>query len=70
MDQFMVDVSDIDDVIQEDIVTLIGRDGDQNITVEEVAEMVHSFNYEFICNVGKRIPRIYYRKGKITEIRE
>jgi alanine racemase len=70
MDQFMVDVSDIENIKQDDIVTLIGRDGEQNITVEEVASMAYSFNYELICNIGKRIPRIYYQNGKITEIRE
>lgn len=70
MDQFMVDVTEIENVKQDDIVTLIGRDGNQSITVEEVADMAYSFNYEFICNIGKRIPRIYFRNGQITEIRE
>lgn len=70
MDQFMVDVTEIDNVNQGDMVTLIGKDGNEFISVEEVAEMAYSFNYEFICNVGKRIPRIYYQQGKIIEIRE
>ncbi|MFU0826848.1 MAG: Alanine racemase [Lachnoclostridium sp.] len=70
MDQFMVDVTDIANVNQGDSVTLIGKDGDEFISVEEVAEMAYSFNYEFICNIGKRIPRIYYKQGKIVDIRD
>lgn len=70
MDQFMVDVSDINNVKQGDTVTLLGNDGELTITVEELAAMAYSFNYEFICNVGKRIPRIYFQKGKIIDIKE
>lgn len=70
MDQFMVDVTGIDNVNQGDTVTLIGKDGNECITVEEVAELAYSFNYELICNIGKRIPRIYYSQGKITEVKE
>jgi alanine racemase len=68
MDQFMVDVTGIPGVEQGDAVTLIGRDKDEFISVEEVADMSYSFNYEFICNVGKRIPRIYYRNNKLWNI--
>lgn len=68
MDQFMVDVTNIPDVCQGDTVTLIGRDKEEFISVEEVANMSYSFNYEFICNVGKRIPRIYYRNNKVWNI--
>ena len=59
MDQFMVDVSEIDDVKVEDEVTLIGRDGDEVISVEEAAGLAGTFNYEFVCGIGKRVPRIY-----------
>jgi alanine racemase len=69
MDQFMIDVTEILEVKQEDIVTLVGRDGDQFIPVEEPAELAGSFNYEFVCNVGKRIPRVYYQNGKPVSIR-
>lgn len=68
MDQFMVDVTNIPEVCQGDTVTLIGRDKEEFISVEEVADMSYSFNYEFICNVGKRIPRIYYRNNKVWNI--
>ena len=59
MDQFMVDVSGLDEIEVEDVVTLIGRDGGEFISVEEVAELAGSFNYEFVCDIGKRVPRIY-----------
>lgn len=69
MDQFMVDVTHINNVKQGDSVTLIGRDGDQFISVEEVGALVNSFNYEIICNIGKRIPRIYSYQNKTYELK-
>ncbi|MFG6395100.1 MAG: alanine racemase [Lachnospiraceae bacterium] len=66
MDQFMVDVTDIGGVHEGDIVTLAGHDGDGYISIEELAEMSYSFNYEFVCDIGKRVPRVYYRNGKIA----
>ena len=59
MDQIMVDVSHIDDVRVEDVVTLFGRDGDNCIPVEEPAELSASFNYEFVCSLSRRVTRIY-----------
>nr|MBP3598343.1 alanine racemase [Eubacterium sp.] len=59
MDQFMVDVTDIADVQIGDVVTLIGKDGDSFITVEEVAALSHSFNYEYVCGISPRVPRKY-----------
>jgi alanine racemase len=59
MDQFMVDVTGIDDVKQGDTVTLLGRDQEAYISVEELAKWSHSFPYELVCTVGKRIPRVY-----------
>jgi alanine racemase len=59
MDQFMVDVSHINDVKQGDLVTLLGRDETAYISAEELAEWSHSFAYELLCTVGKRIPRVY-----------
>lgn len=70
MDQFMIDVSDIPGVAQGDVVTLIGRDGSEEITVEEIGCLSYSFNYEVVCNVGKRIPRIYYKNGKPFLVRK
>lgn len=70
MDQFMVDVTDIENVQIGDSVTLFGKDGDSCITIEEISAMAHSFNYEFVCDIGKRIPRVYYRHGKIIETKD
>lgn len=68
MDQMMVDVTDINDVKQGDVVTIIGTDGNERITVEELANNSGSFNYEFVCNVNKRVPRVYIKNGKVREI--
>ncbi|MDD7402345.1 MAG: alanine racemase [Butyribacter sp.] len=64
MDQFMVDVTDINQVEEGDIVTLFGKDGEEQISIEEISEMAYSFNYEFVCDVGKRVPRVFLRDGK------
>ena len=53
MDQFMVDVTDIEGVSVMDEVTLVGHDGNKMLTVEEVANEAGSFNYEFVCGIGK-----------------
>lgn len=70
MDQFMVDVTGIPDVAIGDMATLVGKEGDVTITVEELAEMVGSFNYEFVCDISKRVPRLYHRQGKEFEFEE
>ena len=59
MDQFMVDVTHIPNVKQGDEVVLVGSQGDRRISVEEVADLAGSFNYEFVCGINKRVPRIY-----------
>ena len=59
MDQFMVDVTDIDGVMLEDTVTLFGRDGENEITVDELSDLCGRFNYEFVCDINKRVKRIY-----------
>lgn len=59
MDQFMVDVTKIKDVKQGDTVTLLGRDQKSYISVEELSAWSHSFPYELVCTIGKRIPRVY-----------
>lgn len=59
MDQMMVDVSHIPDVQVEDIVTLVGQDGENRISIEELGELSGSFNYEMVCDVSARVARIY-----------
>lgn len=59
MDQLMLDVTDIkEDINVGDIVTLIGSDGGENITMEELGELSGRFNYELACDLGKRIARV------------
>ena len=64
MDQFMIDVTDIPDVGRGCEVTLVGRDGDDCLSMEEVSEKAYSFNYELPCRSSRRVPRIYYKNGK------
>lgn len=59
MDQMMVDVSGIKGVKRGDVVTLIGTDGDETITMECFGELSDRFNYEAACDIGKRVPRVY-----------
>ncbi|RGZ00720.1 alanine racemase [Clostridium sp. AM58-1XD] len=70
MDQMMADVSAIEDVKEGDCVTLIGKDGNEEITVEELAELSGGFHYEILCTVGKRIPRVYYTDGKPVDAKD
>lgn len=67
MDQFMVDVSHLPDVQIADEVTLVGTDGNETITVEDVSDMESRFNYEFCCLITPRVPRIYIKDGKVIE---
>lgn len=66
MDQFMVDVSAIPEAAEEDEVTLIGKDGAEEITMEELGALSGRFNYELACDLGKRIPRIYLKEGRVV----
>ncbi len=66
MDQFMVDVSAIPGVTEGDEVTLIGADGREEITMEELGALSGRFNYELACDLGKRIPRVYLKDGEIV----
>ncbi|MEQ2541621.1 alanine racemase [Lachnospiraceae bacterium CLA-AA-H183] len=70
MDQFMVDISEIPEAMDGDKVTLLGMDGTERITAEELGELSGRFNYEFVCDLGKRIPRVYLQHGEITEVRD
>ena len=66
MDQLMVDVTHIPGVELNDRVTLVGTDGDETITMEEISAVADSFNYEFVCGISRRVPRFYYMDGKIV----
>ena len=64
MDQLMVDVTDIPNVQPEDPVVLVGKDGDEKITMEQISAEAYSFNYEFVCGISRRVPRIYCKSGR------
>ncbi len=66
MDQFMADVTDIPGVCADDPVTLIGCDGGERITVEELARTGGGFHYEIVCDIGRRVPRVYVRDGRVV----
>lgn len=67
MDQMMVDVTDIPDVQLNDTVTLVGTDGDETITMEQIAQCAGSFHYEMSCGISRRVPRFYYRDGRVIQ---
>ena len=66
MDQLMVDVTHIPETRLEDTVILIGKSGDAQITVEQIAAAADSFNYELVCGISRRVPRIYVSGGQVV----
>ena len=58
MDQMMVDVTDIPDAREGSLVTLIGKDAGESITMEQLGDLSGRFNYELACNINRRVPRI------------
>lgn len=64
MDQLMLDVTDIPDIQEGDTVTIVGTDGENTLSFDEMAEIGNTVNYEKICIIGKRVSRIYTRGGK------
>lgn len=70
MDQFMVDVTGIPGAALGDEAVLVGESGQERITMEQVGELSGRFHYEFACDLGKRIPRVYLRNGELVETRD
>lgn len=68
MDQLMADVTGVSGAAMGDRVTLIGRDGDEEITADEVARWEDTINYEVVCALSKRVPRVYLKGGKVESI--
>ena len=67
MDQFMVDVTGLG-VNRGDEVILMGSDGENSITAEEIGDLSGRFNYELVCDINKRVPRVYIKNGKIIAV--
>ena len=70
MDQLMVDITEIPQAYEGCLVTLIGRDGAEEITMEELGDISGRFNYELACDLGKRIPRVYCKGGEILSTKD
>jgi len=68
MDQFMVDVTHIPETVSHDTVTLIGRDGDEQITADDVAALAGTIGYEITCGITSRVPRAVYQDGELKGI--
>lgn len=65
MDQFMIDVSDVPDVKEGDLVTLIGKNVEEEITVDFLGELSGRFHYELVCDLNQRLPRVYIKNNKV-----
>lgn len=68
MDQLMLDVTDIDDVKIGDEVTVFGKSGEAELSVDEVAAAADTINYELVCILGKRVPRVFLKDGKVLSV--
>ena len=68
MDQMVIDITEIDNAAYGDIVTLIGKDGENEITFSEIADILSTINYEIMCNVGKRVVKAYLEGDKLIEV--
>lgn len=68
MDQCMIDVTNANNINIGDEVILFGSDGENVISIEEIADIMGTINYEILCVIGKRIPRVYLRDGKIADV--
>ncbi|CAM2883168.1 alanine racemase [Hathewaya histolytica] len=69
MDQCMIDVTHIKDIKVGEEVILIGESGNNKITAEEIGELIGTMSYEILCILGKRVPRVYIKEGKVVQIR-
>lgn len=70
MDQFMADVTNVPDVKTGDEVTLVGTDGSETISMEDISDGDARFNYETVCLINKRVPRVYVKNGEIIKIED
>ncbi|MBI2303510.1 MAG: alanine racemase [Chloroflexi bacterium] len=68
MDQCVVDVTHIPDVSLNDPVVVIGRQGEAEITADEVASLAGTISYEILCGISARVPRVYLRGGRVVRV--
>lgn len=63
MDMCMIDITDMPEVRVGDTVTVVGRDGGEEITWDDWADFLGTISYELVCGISKRVPRLYFRDG-------
>ncbi len=68
MDQFMIDVTKVPEAQVGDVVTLFGRDGSDEITADNVADLIGTIGYEVTCLITPRVPRVYIEDGQVVGI--
>jgi alanine racemase len=68
MDQCMVDITEIDGVNIEDEVVLMGKMGNEEISADDIAKLIGTINYEVVCMVDKRVPRVYIKNGNVVKV--
>ena len=67
MDQAMIDVTGIEELNQNDVITIFGDPHDGYISMKEVADQMNTIHYETACLIGRRVPRVYIEGGKIVK---
>lgn len=70
MDQFMIDISHIENAKIGDEVILMGEEEGISVTAEYLANLQNTINYEVVCTIGKRIPRVFTKNGEIIKIKK
>lgn len=69
MDQCMIDVTGLN-CKQGDVITLFGEDQGASITIDEVAAYIGTINYEIVCMIDKRVPRVYIENGELVKVKD
>ncbi|MTI48657.1 alanine racemase [Sporosalibacterium faouarense] len=70
MDQCMVDITSIGDVNIGDEVILFGNGKNNTPHIDEIAEKLDTINYEIVCMISRRVPRVYVKNGEIIDIKD
>ena len=69
MDMCMIDVTDIEGVELGDEVIIMGEEDNIKYNADDIAQNIDTINYEILCSISKRVPRVFIRNGKVIEIR-
>lgn len=69
MDQCMINLTGVNNINVEDEIVMFGKQGDTQVSIEEVASWIGTINYELVCVIGKRVPRVYMMDGRVAGIK-